>query len=84
MNDLFDSVDIQTPKFFVRDGSERIAILGNLHLRVRKSGKGMDSPFGQVVTVDLEAGVIKSIQPLCWDVHGLSKAVGHQPRATFC
>ncbi|CAK7243231.1 MAG: hypothetical protein STHCBS139747_004743 [Sporothrix thermara] len=79
MADLFDTVDVQGPEFFEREGSESIVILGKLHLRVRKTGEVLDSPFAQVVTVDLEAGVIKSIRPLYWDVHGLNKAVGYHP-----
>jgi hypothetical protein len=48
-------------------------------LRVRKTGEELKYPLCQVMTVDLEAGVIKSIMPFYWDVYALNKAIGYTP-----
>ncbi|KAI8661922.1 SnoaL-like domain-containing protein [Fusarium keratoplasticum] len=78
MANYFDVVDVQNPEIFEREGSERIISLGNLHLRVRKTGEKLHFPLCQVIKVDLEAGVITSIQPFYWDVYELNRAIGHR------
>ncbi|KAM5350384.1 hypothetical protein ACJ41O_006889 [Fusarium nematophilum] len=79
MADYFEVVDVQDPDIFEQDGSNRIVALGNLHLKVRRTGEELDFPFCQVVAVDLKAGVIASIQPFYWDVQELNRAVGYTP-----
>ncbi|CAF3517172.1 hypothetical protein SNK03_007299 [Fusarium graminearum] len=79
MANYFDKVDVQNPEIFEREGSNRIISLGYLHLRVRKTGEELKWPLCQVMTVDLEAGVIKSIMPFYWDVYALNKAIEHTP-----
>ncbi|KAM0420899.1 hypothetical protein ACHAPT_011288 [Fusarium lateritium] len=78
MASYFDVVDVQNPEIFEREGSERIVSLGNLHLRVRKTGEELDFPFCQVVSVDLTAGLITEIRPFYWDVHELNRAIGYK------
>jgi hypothetical protein len=79
MAGYFDKVDVQNPEIFEREGSNRIISLGYLHLRVRKTGEELKYPLCQVIQVNLEAGVIKSIMPFYWDVYALNKAIGHTP-----
>jgi hypothetical protein len=79
MAGYFDKVDVQTPEVFEREGSNRIISLSYLVLRVRKTGEELKYPLCQVMTVDLEAGVIKSIMPFYWDVYALNKAIGYTP-----
>lgn len=79
MASYFDKVDVQTPEIVEREGSHRIIALSYLVLRVRKTGEELKYPLCQVITVDLEAGVIKSIMPFYWDVHALNKAIGYTP-----
>ncbi|KAL6915672.1 hypothetical protein FSST1_007167 [Fusarium sambucinum] len=79
MASYFDKLDVQNPEVFEREGSNRIISLSYLYLRVRKTGEELKYPLCQVMTMDLEAGVIKSIQPFYWDVHALNKAIGHTP-----
>ncbi|KAF4964959.1 hypothetical protein FZEAL_10821 [Fusarium zealandicum] len=78
MADYFEDVDVQDPQIFEKEGSSRIVALSNLHLKVRKTGEELDFPFCQVVTVDLEAGVIARMQPFYWDVQELNRAIGYQ------
>jgi hypothetical protein len=79
MADYFDKVDVQNPEIFEREGSNRIISLSYLHMRVRKTGEELKYPLCQVIQVDLEAGVIKSIMPFYWDVYALNKAIGYTP-----
>ncbi|KAJ4124271.1 hypothetical protein NW768_009630 [Fusarium equiseti] len=79
MASYFDKVDVQNPEIFEREGSNRIITLSYLILRVRKTGEELKYPLCQVMTVDLEAGVIKSIMPFYWDVYALNKAIGYTP-----
>ncbi|KAI1008965.1 hypothetical protein LB504_001450 [Fusarium proliferatum] len=79
MADYFDKVDVQNPEIFEKEGSNRIISLGYLHLKVRKTGEELKYPLCQVIQVDLEAGVIKSIMPFYWDVYALNKAIGYTP-----
>lgn len=79
MADYFDIVDVQSPEIFEKDGSDRVVVLGNLHLRVRKTGIEVDYPFCQVVTVDLDNGLLVRMQPFYWDVQALNKLVGYSP-----
>ncbi|RFN45564.1 hypothetical protein FIE12Z_10169 [Fusarium flagelliforme] len=79
MASYFDKVDVQTPEIFEREGSNRIISLSYLILRVRNTGEELKYPLCQVMTVDLEAGVIKSIMPFYWDVYALNKAIGYTP-----
>ncbi|KAM0352993.1 hypothetical protein ACHAPU_001878 [Fusarium lateritium] len=79
MADYFDKVDVQSPEIFESQGSNRIVSLSYLHLRVRKTGEELKQPLCQVIQVDLEAGVIKSIMPFYWDVYALNKTIGHTP-----
>lgn len=77
MADYFEVVDVQNPEIFERAGSDRIVVLSNLHLKVRKTGLEMDFPFCQAITVDLERGVIIELRPFYWDVAGVNKALGY-------
>ncbi|RGP63620.1 hypothetical protein FLONG3_9833 [Fusarium longipes] len=79
MATYFDKVDVQDPQIFEKEGSNRIISLSYLALRVRKTGQELKYPMCQTMTVDLEAGVIKSIMPFYWDVYALNKAIGHTP-----
>ncbi|CEI63118.1 hypothetical protein FVEN_g335 [Fusarium venenatum] len=79
MASYFDKLDVQNPEIFEREGSNRIISLSYLYLRVRKTGEELKYPMCQVMTVDLEAGVIKSIMPFHWDLYALNKAIGHTP-----
>jgi hypothetical protein len=81
MANYFDKVDVQKPEVFEREGSNRIISLSYLYLRVRNTGEELKYPLCQVMTVDLEAGVIKSIMPFYWDVYALNKAIGHTPES---
>ncbi|KAM0553042.1 hypothetical protein ACHAPJ_007588 [Fusarium lateritium] len=75
----FDKVDVQNPEIFESQGSNRIISLSYLILRVRNTGEELKYPMCQVINVDLDAGVIKSIQPFYWDVYALNKAIGYTP-----
>ncbi|CAM1502337.1 Fc.00g043210.m01.CDS01 [Cosmosporella sp. VM-42] len=79
MADYFDVVDVQNPEIFEKAGSDRIVVLGNLHLRVRATGEELDYPFCQVDTIDLENGKMVKMQPFYWDVADLNRAVGYKP-----
>ncbi|KAM0075140.1 hypothetical protein ACKRZS_012760 [Fusarium odoratissimum] len=79
MPEYFDEVHVQNPEIFEKEGSNRIISLGYLHLKIRKTGEQLKYPLCQVIQVDLEAGVIKSIMPFYWDVHHLNKAIGYTP-----
>ncbi|KAF5000207.1 hypothetical protein FDECE_11270 [Fusarium decemcellulare] len=78
MADYFDVVDVQNPEIFEKEGSDKIISLSKLHLRVRKTGEELDFPMCQVITVDLDAGVIVGMQPFYWDVYELNRAVGYK------
>ncbi|KAL3474411.1 hypothetical protein BJX99DRAFT_231591 [Aspergillus californicus] len=80
MADYFDVVDVQNPEVFERAGSDRIVVLSTVHLRVRSSGQELEFPFCQVMTVDLENGVIDEMRPFYWDVAAVNAAVGFEPR----
>ena len=79
MADYFDVVDVQDPELFEREGSNRIVVLGNLHLKVRKTGEELNFPFCQAVTVDLENGQMVNMKPFYWDVAELNRAIGYKP-----
>lgn len=76
MADYFSVVDVQNAEIFERQGSSRIVVVSNLHLEVRKTGENLDFPFCQVVTVDVEKGVMTEMRPFYWDVQALNNAVG--------
>ncbi|KAL4928069.1 nuclear transport factor 2 family protein [Aspergillus undulatus] len=77
MAEHYDIVDVQDPEIFERAGSDRVAVLSNLHLRVRATGQDLYFPFAQSFTVDLEEGVILEIRSFLWDVAAINKALGH-------
>ncbi|OKL61386.1 hypothetical protein UA08_03838 [Talaromyces atroroseus] len=77
MADYFDIVDVQNPEIFERADSDRIVVLSNIHLRVRKSGQEMDFPFCQTFTIDLQRGVIVELRPFYWDVAAISAVKKH-------
>ncbi|KAF4439935.1 hypothetical protein F53441_12436 [Fusarium austroafricanum] len=77
--EYFDKVDVQKPEIFESEGSNRVVSLSYLQLRVRKTGEELKYPMCQVIQVDREAGVIKSIMPFYWDVYDLNRAIGHTP-----
>ncbi|KAL4940554.1 hypothetical protein BDV06DRAFT_196396 [Aspergillus oleicola] len=79
MANYFDIVDVQHPEVFERPGSDKVTVLSSIHLRVRKTGEELDFPFCQVVTVDLEKGVIVDMRPFYWDVAAVNKALGYTP-----
>lgn len=79
MAHYFDKLHLKNPQIFESEGSNRIVSLSYLHLRVRKTGEELKYPLCQVMTVDLEAGVIKSIMPFYWDIYALNKAIGYTP-----
>lgn len=79
MADYFEVVDVQSPEIFERSGSNRVVVVSNIHFKVRKTGQELDYPFCQVVTVDLEQGVMAEMRPFYWDVARLNKALGHSP-----
>ncbi|KAH8821925.1 hypothetical protein F5884DRAFT_769457 [Xylogone sp. PMI_703] len=76
MAGYFDVVDVQDAEVFEKEASDRVVVVSNLHLRVRKTGEELYYPFCQVVKVDLERGVIEEMRPFYWDVQALNKAVG--------
>jgi ketosteroid isomerase-like protein len=78
MANYFDTVDVQDREFFEREGSDRIVVVSNVKLRVRATGEELKYPFCQVMTVDLEKGVITELRPFYWDVHHLNKAIGYK------
>jgi uncharacterized protein len=77
MADYFDVVDVQSPEIFEREDSNRIVVLSNLHLRVRRTAQELDFPFCQAFTVDLLRGVIAEMRPFYWDVAALNQALGY-------
>lgn len=79
MAGYFNVVDVQNPEIFEKDGSDRVVVVSNLHLRVRETGEELDFPMCQVITVDLEKGLLVKFQPFYWDVQALNKAVGYSP-----
>ena len=79
MADYFEVVDVQNPEIFECAGSDRIVVLSNVHFKVRKTGKEMDFPFCQAITVDLERGVIVELRPFYWDVAEVNNSLGHAP-----
>ncbi|KAL4793118.1 hypothetical protein BDV19DRAFT_400168 [Aspergillus venezuelensis] len=83
MADHFDIVDVQNPEIFERPGSDKITVLSTVHLRVRKTGEDLNLPFCQVVTVDLEKGVMLEMKPFYWDVAAVNKALGYTPETEF-
>lgn len=80
MAEYFSVVDVQGPEILERDGSDRIAVSSEVHLRVRKTGEDLKFPHCQVITVDLERGVMTSLYPFYWDVAAVNKALGYTPR----
>ncbi|KAL4863786.1 hypothetical protein BDV12DRAFT_177012 [Aspergillus spectabilis] len=80
MADYFDVVDVRNPEVFERAGADRIVVLSTLRLRVRSTGRELDFPFCQVMTVDLENGVIDEMRPFYWDVAGVNTALGAEHR----
>lgn len=79
MAGYFNVVDVQNPEIFERDGSDRVVVVSNLHLRVRETGEELDFPMCQVITVDLAKGLLVKFQPFYWDVQTLNKALGFSP-----
>ena len=79
MAGYFNVVDVQNSEVLERKGSSRVVVLSTLHLRVRETGVEVDFPFCQVVTVDLEKGLMVRMQPFYWDVQALNRVVGYSP-----
>ena len=75
MASYFDVVDVQKPEVFTRDGSDRVMVLGLLHLRLRRSQRVLEAPMCQMMVVDRDAGLITEIQPFYWNVKGLVDAI---------
>lgn len=75
MAGYFEVVDVQNAEIFERQGSDRVVVVSNLHLKVRSSGQELDYPFCQVVTVDLERGLMTEMRPFYWDVAAVNKAL---------
>ncbi|KAJ6172026.1 hypothetical protein N7470_001093 [Penicillium chermesinum] len=76
MADYFSVVDVRNPEIFELAGSSRIVVVSNVHFKVRKTGEELEYPFVQVITVDLEQGLITEMRPFYWDVAALNKALG--------
>ncbi|KAF5019372.1 hypothetical protein F66182_8622 [Fusarium sp. NRRL 66182] len=79
MSEYVDGIDLQKPEFFESHDPTRIVSVGELHIRARKTDEEFVFPMSQLVTVDLDAGVITSILPFHWDVYALNKAIGYTP-----
>ncbi|KAJ0420235.1 hypothetical protein BJY00DRAFT_313171 [Aspergillus carlsbadensis] len=76
MADYFDTVDVQDPEIFEREGSNKVVVLSNVLFRVRATGEELVFPFAQAITVDLEMGVMTEIRPFYWDVAAVNRALG--------
>ncbi|CAI6095087.1 unnamed protein product [Clonostachys chloroleuca] len=80
MADYFSIVDVKAPEIFESEGSNRVVVYSTVHFKVRATGEEVDYPFCQVVTVDLEKGVMTELMPFYWDVAQVNRMLGHTPK----
>ncbi|KAK7217190.1 hypothetical protein V2G26_005193 [Clonostachys chloroleuca] len=71
---------VKAPEIFESEGSNRVVVYSTVHFKVRATGEEVDYPFCQVVTVDLEKGVMTELMPFYWDVAQVNRMLGHTPK----
>ncbi|KAF4945404.1 hypothetical protein FSARC_14430 [Fusarium sarcochroum] len=79
MSDTWSKVDVQNLQVFEREGSDHVISLSEVYFKSRKTGEELNFPMCQLITVDLEAGKVKSIRPFYWDVHAVNTVTQHVP-----
>lgn len=78
---LFSAFTGRDRRWFVgEEGSGRIVTTTTVTVTVRSTGEQLEFPFCQTWLTDLEKGVVLEIYPFYWDVDGLNRALGHDPR----